>query len=106
MRRPIPAAATLFVVTLGAALLAAQNWPLWRGPQPGELSDQPGLVRTWSPTTNIAWKLPTPSLAGSTPIIWDDTIFLTVATELTCDLELWAVDRNRQTLLWKRPLGS
>ena len=73
MRRTIPAAA-LFMVTLGAALLAADNWPQWRGPELNGLSKEVGLVRNWSPTTNIAWKLPTPSRTGSTPIIWGDTI--------------------------------
>ena len=107
MRRTIAVAATLFVVTLGAALLAAENWPQWRGPDLNGLSKEVGLVRTWSPTTNIAWKLPTPSRTGSTPIIWGDAIFLSVATaEFTGDLELWAVDRNKQTVTWKKPLGS
>jgi hypothetical protein len=65
------------------------------------------LVRTWSPTDNIAWKLPMPSRTGSTPIIWGNTIFLNVATaEFTGDLELWPVDRNTQSVTWKKPLGS
>jgi outer membrane protein assembly factor BamB len=107
MRRTIPAAAALFIVTLSATLLAADNWPQWRGPELNGLSKEVGLVRTWSPTTNIAWKLPTPSRTGSTPIIWGDTIFLNVATaEFTGDLELWAVDRTRQTVIWKKPLGA
>ena len=106
MRRTLPAAA-VFMVALGTALQAADNWPQWRGPALNGLSKEVGLVRTWSPTTNIAWKLPTPSRTGSTPIIWGDTIFLNVATaEFTGDLELWAVDRNTQAVSWKRPLGS
>ena len=105
MRRTIPAA--LFMVTLGAALLAADHWPQWRGPELNGSSRETGLPRTWSPTENIAWKLPTPSRTGSTPIIWGDTIFLNVATrEFTGDLELWAVDRNTQAVGWKKPLGS
>jgi outer membrane protein assembly factor BamB len=106
MRRSIPAA-SLLVITLGTALLAADNWPQWRGPALNGSSKETGLPRTWSPTENIAWKLPTPSRTGSTPIIWGDTIFLNIATaEFTGDLELWAVDRTKQTVAWKRPLGS
>ena len=106
MRRTIPAAA-LFMVTLGAALLAADNWPQWRGPELNGLSKEVGLVRNWTSTTNIAWKLPTPSRTGSTPIIWGDIIFMNVATaEFSGNLELWAVDRNTQAVTWKRRLGS
>ena len=63
-------------------------------------------MRRSIPTTNIAWKLPTPSRTGSTPIIWGDTIFMNVATaEFTGNLELWAVDRHKQSVIWKKPLG-
>ena len=56
-------------------------------------------------TKNIAWKLPLPAYSGSTPIIWGDTIFLNVATGTnTGELELWAIDRNKQAVSWKRPL--
>ena len=58
-------------------------------------------------TQNIAWKLALPAYSGSTPIIWGDTIFLNVATATnTGDLELWAIDRNKQTVLWKRPIAG
>jgi outer membrane protein assembly factor BamB len=107
MRRTIPAAVALFIVTLSAGLLAADNWPQWRGPELNGLSKEVGLVRTWSPTTNIAWKLPTPSRTGSTPIVWGNTIFLNVATaEFSGNLELWALDREKQAVTWKKPLGS
>ena len=55
----------------------------------------------------MAWKLPLPAFSGSTPIIWNDTIFLNVATErATGQIELWAVDRNKQAVIWKRPLSG
>jgi len=56
-------------------------------------------------TKNVSWKLPLPAYSGSTPIIWGDTIFLNVATgSNTGVLELWAVDRNKQGVGWKRQL--
>jgi outer membrane protein assembly factor BamB len=95
------------MVTVGGALLGADNWPQWRGPELNGVSKEVGLVRTWSPTENIAWKLKTPSRTGSTPIVWGDTVFLNVATaEFSGNLELWAVDRNKQAVIWKKPLGS
>jgi outer membrane protein assembly factor BamB len=58
-------------------------------------------------TTNIAWKLQLPAYSGSTPIIWGNTIFLNMATASnTGSLELWAVDRTNQAILWKRPLAD
>jgi outer membrane protein assembly factor BamB len=56
-------------------------------------------------TKNVAWRLPLPAYSGSTPIIWGDRIFLNVATAAnTGVLELWAIDRNKRDVIWKRPL--
>lgn len=58
-------------------------------------------------TENVSWKLSLPAYSGSTPIIWGDTIFLNVATAAnTGALELWAIDRVKQTVSWKRPLAD
>ena len=58
-------------------------------------------------TQNIAWKIPLPAYSGSTPVISGDTIFLNVATAPnTGSLELWAIDRRTQKVLWKRPLAD
>ncbi len=71
------------------------------------VSKETSLPTTWSPTTNVAWKLPLPAFSGSTPIIWNDTVFLNVATErATGQIELWAVDRNKQAVTWRRPLSG
>jgi outer membrane protein assembly factor BamB len=98
---------TLAVIASAAASLAAETWPHWRGPSMDGISTETGLPTTWSATENVAWKLPLPAFSGSTPIIWNDTIFLNVATErATGQIELWAVDRNKQAVAWKRPLAG
>jgi outer membrane protein assembly factor BamB len=43
-----------------------------------------------------------PSRSGSTPIIWGERVFLSVADG--DNLELWCVGREKGTRLWKRPL--
>jgi len=90
-----------------AVTLSAENWPAWRGPLANGVSSEKGLPIKWSTQENIAWKLAMPSRSGATPIIWGDHIFLNVATALaTGELELWAVDRKKGELLWKRPLSG
>ena len=104
MRRPV---LTLALLSIVGATLLADTWPHWRGPSMDGLSTEKGLPTTWSATENVAWKLPLPAFSGSTPIIWNDMVFLNVATErATGQLELWAVDRNKQAVAWKRPLPA
>ena len=98
---------TLLLVATAVASLAADTWPHWRGPSMNGVSTEKGLPTRWSATENVAWKLPLPAFSGSTPIIWNDTIFLNVATERESgQIELWSVDRNKQTVAWKRPLAG
>jgi outer membrane protein assembly factor BamB len=86
------------------AVCLGENWPHWRGPgMNGVASDRQAPV-TWSATENIAWKFPLPDLSGSTPIIWNDRIFLNVADGP--ELYLVCVDRHRGVELWKARLGS
>jgi outer membrane protein assembly factor BamB len=62
-----------------AALAAAQNWPQWRGPNLDGTSAAESLPTTWSATENVAWRVKLPSWAAATPIIWEDTVFVTSA---------------------------
>ena len=68
------------------------------------ISPEKGLPTKWSKTENIAWSLPMPARSGSTPIIWGNHIFLNVAE--AGGIHLWAVDRLKGTVLWKRPLAG
>ncbi len=87
--------------------LSAENWPAWRGPQANGVSTEKGVPLKWSTTENVAWKLEMPSRSGATPIVWGNHIFLNVATQMqTGNLELWAVDKAKGAVLWKKPLGG
>jgi outer membrane protein assembly factor BamB len=89
---------------LAGVPLAAENWPQWRGPRLNGVSAETNLPVRWSKTENIAWRLPLPAWSGSTPIVWGDRVFLNVSEDRS--LWLWAVDRTRGTVLWKRMLGG
>lgn len=67
----------VLLAILYPSLVAAENWPQWRGPAGNGLSGEKNLPIRWSPTENVAWKTPLPGQAGATPVIWNDQIFLT-----------------------------
>jgi outer membrane protein assembly factor BamB len=92
------------IVTATTALSA--NWPAWRGPNGDGVSAEKNLPIKWSPTQNIAWKLALPQWSGATPVIWGDTIFLNVAEADGDALSLWAVNRSKGDVLWKKPLST
>ncbi len=55
------------------------QWAKFRGPDNGAVADDPRLPDTWSETTNVVWKADVPGLGWSSPVVWDDHIFLTTA---------------------------
>jgi outer membrane protein assembly factor BamB len=95
---------TALAVILIAAPVAAENWPQWRGPMLNGVSSEKNLPVKWSAAENISWKLAVPERSGSTPIVWGEHLFLNVGEG--SELSLWAVDRGRGAVRWKRPLGG
>ncbi|MCA1615968.1 MAG: PQQ-binding-like beta-propeller repeat protein [Acidobacteria bacterium] len=93
------------MITLAAAAAGrAGNWPQWRGPNLNGTSDERNLPIKWTAEENVAWKLAVPGLSGSTPIVWNDRVFLNVAD--AGELFLWCVDRRAGKQLWKQRLGG
>ncbi len=97
-------------LALGFSLahVQADNWPQWRGPARDGSSAEKNLPVKWTAEENVTWKLPMPDRSGATPIIWGNTIFLNVAEGTTTSgaLSLWALDRTKGDVLWKKPLGA
>jgi len=77
------------VLVLAAALSSALgetgksgvNWPGFRGPFAQGIGDGFPAPVSWdaAASKNILWKTPVPGLAHSSPVIWEDRIFVTTA---------------------------
>src|SRR5262245_6156171 len=78
MRRAVQLAC-LLVLSVAAISAQEAQWPQFRGPDAGAIADDPSLPDTWSETENIVWKTSIAGLGWSSPIVWDDHIFLTSA---------------------------
>ena len=82
IRRAIVLLVALFfqpVVSLAGQTAGNDQWARFRGPDAGAVADDPLLPDTWSETENVAWKSALPGLGWSSPIVWDDQIFVTTA---------------------------
>ena len=92
-------------VLIGALMpVAAENWPQWRGPELNGVSKETNLPVRWSKAEGITWTLALPAWSGSTPIVWRDRVFLSVADGPR--VWLWCVDRNKGAVIWKRQLAE
>ena len=79
----IPVAVTALAVAAqhsrGSLTNSEANWPQWRGPHGIGISTTANPPTTWSETTNLKWKVKLPGRGSSTPITWDDRIFIQTA---------------------------
>src|SRR5438552_1890921 len=77
MARAIVSVALALLAVTGVS--ATDQWPQFRGPYAGAMPDDPALPDRWSETENVVWKTAIPGLGWSSPVVWDDHIFLTSA---------------------------
>ncbi|MGC1272752.1 MAG: PQQ-binding-like beta-propeller repeat protein [Planctomycetaceae bacterium] len=78
-------AAPAVAVLLVPASADAGNWPQFRGPTGQGHSDEPNLPVEWGPEKNIAWKVEVPGEGWSSPIYWENRIYLTAAVPTDSD---------------------
>ena len=69
----------LLALLLAAAALPLQagNWPAWRGPTGDGVCTEKNLPMKWGRAENVKWRVPLPERGNSTPIVWNDRIFVT-----------------------------
>ncbi|UCC97273.1 MAG: PQQ-binding-like beta-propeller repeat protein, partial [Phycisphaerales bacterium] len=82
------AAFKIQVLSLGIAtfllvpnLCAGQNWPSFRGPSACGVAEGYETAVEWDAegSRNILWKTPIPGLGHSSPVVWEDRVFVTTA---------------------------
>ena len=73
-----------FLLLLGSitlSIVAESNWPQYRGPQASGVSDGAAAPTRWNIETgeNIHWRTAIPGLAHSSPIVWNEQVYVITA---------------------------
>jgi outer membrane protein assembly factor BamB len=114
-------------VTTGAATTAERtiNWPSFRGPHASGVASGQNLPDTWNVEAghHVRWKRRIPGLAHSSPIVWDNRVFVTSAVSSRPDATfkpglygdgdasgdrsvhrwvLYSVDKHTGDIAWER----
>jgi outer membrane protein assembly factor BamB len=92
--------AFLIISLLLAATSNAENWPAWRGITGRGLSLERKLPTKWSKTENVRWRVDLPAPGNSTPIVWNDRIFVTQSIPADKKRALICINREDGKTLW------
>ena len=85
--------------------LCADNWPAWRGSQGVGTSTETGFPLRWSETENIRWRVALPGPGNSTPVVWENQVFVTCATDEGKQRSLICYDRLTGKQQWKQSVA-
>ena len=79
----------------------AANWPQFRGPGGLGIAPAMDLPTTWDAESGdgILWKTPVPMPGNSSPVVWDQKLFLTAADEK--QRMVLCFDTSEGKLLWQ-----
>lgn len=91
------------VLTIPWALpCLAENWPGFRGPVGQGISREKNLPVTWSLGENLAWRVQVPGIGWSSPIVWEDRVFVTSTTPDGTSCHVVCIDVAQGKLVWDK----
>jgi outer membrane protein assembly factor BamB len=95
---------TCGLLMLAVSTLQAENWPGWRGPRGDGTSRETKLPTSWNGKTgeNIHWKVEIPGGGHSSPVVWEDRIFLATCLPESEERMLLCLDRKTGETLWRK----
>ncbi|MGQ9609630.1 MAG: outer membrane protein assembly factor BamB family protein, partial [bacterium] len=95
----------LFMLLFISTALSAysENWPQWWGPFLNGSTKESNLPVSFS--ENIIWAAKMPGPGPSTPVIWEDKVFITAGEMDTRKLWTICLDRKNGKELWKHEIG-
>tara|TARA_B100000676_G_scaffold59790_1_gene59028 strand:- start:1250 stop:2497 length:1248 start_codon:yes stop_codon:yes gene_type:complete len=81
-------------ILLLTTVVQAENWPRFRGPNADGLHHSAKLPTNWSESDNVVWKSETPGKGHSSPVIWEDQIWMGTAMNEGHDLHAICFNRD------------
>ncbi len=93
-------AVTIIPLLLVSVTFAGQ-WPRFRGPNGQGISDAKTIPVKWT-QSDYNWKIELPGTGPSSPVVWDDKVFVTCADQDAPKGILVAVDAKTGKTLWKK----
>ncbi|MDY0165879.1 MAG: PQQ-binding-like beta-propeller repeat protein [Thermoguttaceae bacterium] len=77
------------------------RWPRFRGPNGEGVGQAAGIPETWT-DDDYRWKVELPGIGFSSPVVWDDRVYVTSTIEDERLLVVLCLDTADGSVLWKQ----
>ena len=85
----------IFIVIAPLGLAASEeHWNQFRGPEGDGSSSATGLPENFDEASNVRWKTAIANQGWSSPVVWDDEIWVTSGSDDKQELRALCVDLN------------
>jgi outer membrane protein assembly factor BamB len=91
---------TCLALCLTITSVLAGNWPGWRGDGTG-IAVKTALPENWSTNENVRWRVALPGPGNSSPIIWNNRVFVAQYVKAESRRTVMCFDRADGKLLWQ-----
>src|SRR5262245_53793720 len=92
--------AALAIVLVSGAVWA-ENWDRFRGPNGAGQSDASTIPSEWK-QENFLWKQPLPGVGHSSPVVWEDRLFITSGDSKSGEKIVQAFDALSGRPIWEK----
>lgn len=117
MQRNLSLLLSVFAILAIALPLQAENWPRFRGPTQAGIAAEESVPTQWSDTQNIVWKTDMPGPGASSPVVFNNRIYVTCWTGYGMNEEdpgektnlkrhLLCIDQSSGKILWNKEIPA
>jgi outer membrane protein assembly factor BamB len=90
-------------LAFAGGLAQADNWSRFRGENGSGVSKEQGFSAPWSPD-RVRWTVSVPGTGHSSPVIWDDKLFLTTASDTGTTRSVLCFDARTGKQIWTKSI--
>ena len=81
-------------------------WARWRGPEATGVAPYGDPPVEWSESRNVRWRIEIPGNGHSSPIVWDEKIFVSTAIETDKVAEAQEEGKDEELPEWRRAMSK
>ena len=93
------------LLALTAGLPAAETWTRFRGENGAGVSTTEGIPKQWT-IEDYRWKRELPGVGHSSPVVWENRLFVTSGKETSGERLVLAIDADKGTTIWQRSFSD
>jgi outer membrane protein assembly factor BamB len=106
MRKRLIALPVLVLLGTVVADLSAANWPRFRGPNGTGIAADKNIPVEFGEDKNLLWKTAVPGVGHSSPIVWENRLFMESASPDGKDRLLVCIDTGKGKVLWSKAVSG